>query len=342
MDNSYDSITQRRRPVIRVTLATLAVGVIFGASVSAASVSEVEVAGDISLEIGAAALAAPVDVAPEFDPAEPAPEASTVEPDAVDLSALADVNAAARLEAVRTDSGDLQSQSNEDGATADSDALIGSAVIDNDASAASIADALGLGRNQEVDVLAVEDSGSSDNGASVEVLSNTLTTSNESADRIDIDSFLQDRDTAVAELEAQALAVRQAQAAAEAEQVASLSVGEQAVVLAAELGTANSEGEAQAAWDVGYALGGGSSLSAFHNTILPCESGSQANRDSVVGATDDWGRAQVNRPVWRTTFESLTGVSFEENIIHPTLNGYMAAYIEEVQGLTAWTCWRNR
>ena len=121
-----------------------------------------------------------------------------------------------------------------------------------------------------------------------------------------------------------------------------LSLGERAAVLAREVGTPTTEAQAQAAWDAGYTLGGGRNLSSFHNTIIPCESGGQPNRDSVVGFTDDWGRAQINRPVWSSTFRDLTGVAFEEGVVLPTLNGYMAAHIEQVQGLSAWTCWRNR
>lgn len=95
-------------------------------------------------------------------------------------------------------------------------------------------------------------------------------------------------------------------------------------------------------WRMGYAIGGGQNLAAFENTILPCESGSQPDPDLAVGPTDDWGRAQINRPVWKARFESLTGATFEENISNPVLNGFMAAHVEQEQGLSAWTCWRIR
>lgn len=117
---------------------------------------------------------------------------------------------------------------------------------------------------------------------------------------------------------------------------------EQAVQLSAQLGNPGNEADAQAAWDRGYVLGGGGNLSSFHNTILPCESGGQADRDTVVGRTDDWGRAQINRPVWSSTFASMFGIAFETGVTQPVLNGFMAAHIEQVQGLSAWTCWRNR
>lgn len=95
-------------------------------------------------------------------------------------------------------------------------------------------------------------------------------------------------------------------------------------------------------WQAGYELGGGQNFSAFVNTILPCESGTQPNPDIAVGRTDDWGRAQINRPTWKDRFETLTGVEFEQHIVNPVLNGYMAAHVEQEQGLSAWTCWRNR
>lgn len=97
-------------------------------------------------------------------------------------------------------------------------------------------------------------------------------------------------------------------------------------------------------WIEGYIGNGGQHLSSFIDVILPCESKPAAFPDphGVVGPTDDWGRAQVNRPVWRSTFESLTDEVFETGIIKPELNGFMAAHIETVQGLNAWTCWRNR
>lgn len=98
----------------------------------------------------------------------------------------------------------------------------------------------------------------------------------------------------------------------------------------------------QALWDDGYTQEGGTSLSVFHSTILPCESGGEADPFTAVGPTDDWGRAQVNRPVWKSTFEALYGLDFETGIFDPWYNGRMAAYIEDVQGLTAWTCYRRR
>lgn len=97
-------------------------------------------------------------------------------------------------------------------------------------------------------------------------------------------------------------------------------------------------------WRVGYRIGGGENLPAFENVILPCESGGEIDPDAAVGPTDDWGRAQINRPTWKNRFEELTGVVFEDWIREPVLNGYMAAIVEEEQtnGLNAWTCWRKR
>jgi len=105
---------------------------------------------------------------------------------------------------------------------------------------------------------------------------------------------------------------------------------------------ASSESEAMEQWRMGYSIGGGQNLPAFENVILPCESGGQPDPDTAVGPTDDWGRAQINRPTWKKRFESLTGAEFESFIIDPMLNGFMAAHVEQEQGLSAWTCWRKR
>lgn len=100
--------------------------------------------------------------------------------------------------------------------------------------------------------------------------------------------------------------------------------------------------QAMAEWRMGYSLAGGQNLPAFESIILPCESGGEPDPDAAVGPTDDWGRAQINRPTWSVRFTELTGASFEENIGNPILNGFMAAHVESEQGLTAWTCWRKR
>ena len=153
-------------------------------------------------------------------------------------------------------------------------------------------------------------------------------------------SELDDRDIQIEILEQQVVIVRQALNSTQAEADRT-----QARLLSSiDLTDPNTDTEAfaMAQWEMGYAIGGGSNLAAFQNTILPCESGSQPNPDLAVGRTDDWGRAQINRPVWKQRFESLTGANFEENITNPVLNGFMAAHVENEQGLSAWTCWRNR
>ncbi|MBT8241018.1 MAG: hypothetical protein KJN63_07305 [Acidimicrobiia bacterium] len=100
--------------------------------------------------------------------------------------------------------------------------------------------------------------------------------------------------------------------------------------------------QAMDAWRAGYRVGGGKNLAAFENVILPCESGGEDDPFAAIGRTDDWGRAQINRPTWRVRFTELTGLGFEDWILDPTLNGYMAAMVEQEQGLRAWTCWRRR
>lgn len=103
-------------------------------------------------------------------------------------------------------------------------------------------------------------------------------------------------------------------------------------------------GAKQSQWQAGYQLGGGQNLAAFENVILPCESGGSVTPFEAVSRTNDWGRAQINRPTWEPRFEALTGVEFTTGILDPTLNGYMAAVVEREHstGLSAWTCWRKR
>ena len=341
MFNSYDSVTPKRRPVIRVILATLLASTIFGVSISAASVPETEVVTNVaaseSVQASSPLAARVIPVDDEFleilageaeeivrDAANDAAADELVEDDV-----LEDVPAVEPIDNEPTDtvaSGDVANEQSVadvvnvvDNIDVEDETAEGEVVEEENVSAAaagSIAQAL------------------TNPTADVEVL-------NAGVARAEVESraslALSERELRIAELEAELEITREIAA-----QRAQLPLGEQAALLAQDLGVAGSEAEAQANWDAGYQLGGGGNLSSFHSTILPCESGSQANRDTVVGRTDDWGRAQINRPVWRTTFQQLTGLNFEENIVHPTLNGFMAAHIERVQGLSAWTCWRNR
>lgn len=160
-----------------------------------------------------------------------------------------------------------------------------------------------------------------------------------SEELLDLVETVEDRDERIDVLEDQVASLRESQAesrlvAANAERAADLGVD-------ARLTPEQNEA-AMELWRSGYTLGGGQNLSAFENTILPCESGTQPNPDVAVGKTDDWGRAQINRPTWKARFESLTGSEFESGIVDPTLNGFMAAHVELEQGLSAWTCWRRR
>ena len=151
---------------------------------------------------------------------------------------------------------------------------------------------------------------------------------------------IEQRDQQIAVLEEQLAFVRQSQLSIE---VFAEEQSNEILALEARGIISNEANEAAMdQWRAGYTLGGGSQLPAFENTILPCESGTQPNPDTAVGATDDWGRAQINRPTWKKRFESLTGADFETNITNPILNGFMAAHVEQEQGLTAWTCWRKR
>ena len=350
-----------------MTLAALAAVAIFGASASAASVSEGRVATDLLLsETSAAVIASPVDPTEEPDgnvvgTDEVAGESAAA--DAVvaelDLEALAETNSEALLEARRIVLSESEAAVD---VLVDSNRSLGIEASPNEV------------EESPADELAIESDAADDADVTVEVLGDVdqgevdveqevetgAAPVSETDDPVDISAIVPDGGSVIADLSAERQAALDAEAAAAeaaaeeqaaadlqaaSQQAASrtdLSIGEQAAVLARELGTPSNEAEAQAAWDAGYLLGGGANLSAFHNTIIPCESGGQPNRDSVVGFTDDWGRAQINRPVWSSTFRDLTGVAFEEGVVLPTLNGFIAAHIEQVQGLSAWTCWRNR
>lgn len=154
------------------------------------------------------------------------------------------------------------------------------------------------------------------------------------------ESVLEDRNDKIETLEDQVGLLQQALIGFGAQ--ASAAAGREAPTVSTDRTSSEFQADSIAQWRMGYAIGGGQNLEAFENTILPCESGSQPDPDLAVGATDDWGRAQINRPTWKARFESLTGANFEDNISHPVLNGFMAAHVESEQGLTAWTCWRRR
>lgn len=155
----------------------------------------------------------------------------------------------------------------------------------------------------------------------------------------DVEDELDERNEEIAALEQQVAFLQQAFNGLQSEVDAN-----EAGARLNELAAANAlEGtDSISQWRIGYSIGGGQNLASFENVILPCESGSQPDPDTAVGRTDDWGRAQINRPTWKNRFEELTGANFEENIVDPILNGFMAAHVEQEQGLTAWTCWRNR
>jgi len=163
----------------------------------------------------------------------------------------------------------------------------------------------------------------------------------------DLVAEIEDRDAQIAERDAQIAALQEQLAYLRQEQLANLVSADEAARGASSFNnnttlTAEQDVVAMEQWRAGYELGGGQNYTAFVNTILPCESGGQPNPDIAVGRTDDWGRSQINRPTWKKRFESLTGVEFEEHIVNPVLNGYMAAHVELEQGLNAWTCWRKR
>ena len=93
-------------------------------------------------------------------------------------------------------------------------------------------------------------------------------------------------------------------------------------------------------WIDAYLAAGGSNLDTFLNVILVCESGGHPDPHAAISPTNDFGRGQINRAVWHDIVEGRYGIPFEQAMIRPDLNGDMSAYIEQVQGLTAWTCFR--
>ena len=108
-------------------------------------------------------------------------------------------------------------------------------------------------------------------------------------------------------------------------------------------------------WFAGYAHQGGTNANVFRDTILPCESGTQPDPHAAVGDQSvggSLGRAQIHRPSWQRAFETGAGIqradfagfglAFDTHITDPWFNGAMAAVIEQEQGLSAWTCYRDR
>lgn len=156
-------------------------------------------------------------------------------------------------------------------------------------------------------------------------------------------SELAERDAEIKALREQLAFVQQATLMSEAR------VDDQAVTISelegtALLGGGPSPERQMEEWRIGYFLGGGRNLAAFERTILPCESGTQPDPFAAISRTDDWGRAQINRRTWSARFTELTGRQFEDWILEPMLNGYMAGVVENEHfgGLNAWTCWRRR
>lgn len=286
MSNSYDSVTPKRRPAIRVVLAISAIVAIFGASVGAAQ----QIDADPVNVVSAAATA------------------SLGVPSSADTS-----------QAVTTTEAPVVTTTTTTTSLPEQAAPTEAAPVVNAAETAG-----GFG---SFEVGGASDDGGQGalNGPSDEVL--------------ELIAKIEQRDQQIAVLSEQLAYLRQAQLL---DQVAA----DHAATPSALTNNSRISPEQNAAamdlWRAGYTLGGGKNLPAFENTILPCESGSQPNPDTAVGRTDDWGRSQINRPTWKKRFESLTGADFETNIVNPTLNGFMAAHVEQEQGLSAWTCWRKR
>lgn len=304
MSKSYDSVTPKRRPVIRLVLLATAICAIFTASVSAAQ------EGDRQSAVAApATLPTPTSVAP----AEPVMTTTAAPTPVQDDVSSVDVEQAV-AEPVEQ------------------------AVLDASLEQAP-AELTISGRGSALVSLA-------ELGLTEQAPSTTTTVPPVEVPPAPSDEVLalvadvEARDEQIEVLEGQLAQMRQ-------EQLANLVSAEEAANGSSSFSrndrlTPEENADAMEQWRAGYLLGGGQNLPAFENTILPCESGTQPNPDIAVGRTDDWGRSQINRPVWKERFESLTGADFETHIVNPVLNGYMAAHVELEQGLVAWTCWRKR
>ncbi len=315
MSNSYDSVTPKRRPVVRAVLAVTAIIAIFGASVSAAQEVEplVTSVGEASLTLGSPSASS---ASPSTTAAPSTTTTSTTTPPVVE-SAIASGFVAEVDEFTA-----LEIEASEDAVSFGS----GEFVVGGPSDEAVEADAT------DGDVAAEEDVPADNDG------SRQLQAAAPSEEVLELVAKIEEKDRQIAVLSEQLAYLRQAQLE---NQVQPQEPTSSSLTNKARL-TPNENAAAMDLWRAGYTLGGGQNLPAFENTILPCESGSQPNPDTAVGRTDDWGRAQINRPVWKNRFELLTGKDFETGIVDPTLNGFMAAHVELEQGLRAWTCWRKR
>lgn len=315
MSNSYDSVTPKRRPVVRAVLAVTAIIAIFGASVSAAQEVEplVTSVGEASLTLGSPSASS---ASPSTTAAPSTTTTSTTTPPVVE-SAIASGFVPEVDEFTA-----LEIEASEDAVSFGS----GEFVVGGPSDEAVEADAT------DGDVAAEEDVPADNDG------SRQLQAAAPSEEVLELVAKIEEKDRQIAVLSEQLAYLRQAQLE---NQVQPQEPTSSSLTNKARL-TPNENAAAMDLWRAGYTLGGGQNLPAFENTILPCESGSQPNPDTAVGRTDDWGRAQINRPVWKNRFELLTGKDFETGIVDPTLNGFMAAHVELEQGLRAWTCWRKR
>ncbi len=315
MSNSYDSVTPKRRPVVRAVLAVTAIIAIFGASVSAAQEVEplVTSVGEASLTLGSPSASS---ASPSTTAAPSTTTTSTTTPPVVEFAiASGFVPEVDEFTA-------LEIEASEDAVSFGS----GEFVVGGPSDEAVEADAT------DGDVAAEEDVPADNDG------SRQLQAAAPSEEVLELVAKIEEKDRQIAVLSEQLAYLRQAQLE---NQVQPQEPTSSSLTNKARL-TPNENAAAMDLWRAGYTLGGGQNLPAFENTILPCESGSQPNPDTAVGRTDDWGRAQINRPVWKNRFELLTGKDFETGIVDPTLNGFMAAHVELEQGLRAWTCWRKR
>ena len=318
MSNSYDSVTPKRRPVVRAVLAVTAIIAIFGASVGAAQEVEplVTSVGEASLTLSAPTTSL---VAPPTTSSTTTSTTTTVPPVVESAVASGFVPEIDEFTA-------LEIEASEDAVSFGSGEFVVGGASDE------AAEAVDADTEEDAEVDTPQEDAPENDG------SRQLQAAAPSEEVLELIAKIEEKDHQIAVLSEQLAYLRQAQLEDQIQPQESVS---SSLTNKARL-TRDENAAAMDLWRAGYTLGGGQNLPAFENTILPCESGSQPNPDTAVGRTDDWGRAQINRPVWKKRFESLTGKDFETGIVDPTLNGFMAAHVELEQGLRAWTCWRKR
>jgi len=75
--------------------------------------------------------------------------------------------------------------------------------------------------------------------------------------------------------------------------------------------------------------------------VAQCESGGTISPHDAVSTSKDFGRLQINRKSWLTTFRQMfPGEEFETYVLRPEINARMAAFVWNDSGSWGpWACW---